>query len=63
MVVWRVSLKEEALFRVGWCEQLTVGAEMAGPAVIEQADATTLVWPEWTAVLDEAGNVMLEKRS
>ncbi len=49
--------------KVVWREQLVVGAAVPGPAVIEQADATTLVWPEWTAVLDDGGNVMLEKQS
>ncbi len=44
-------------------EQMTTGESVKGPAVIEQADATTLVWPGWSAVLDAAGNVMLEKTS
>ncbi|MEM8646391.1 MAG: hydantoinase/oxoprolinase family protein [Pseudomonadota bacterium] len=42
-------------------EQLAAGQGISGPAVIEQADATALVWPGWTAKLDDAGNVMLEK--
>ncbi len=49
--------------QVVWRDQLAPGAELAGPAVIEQADATTLVWPGWSALCDEAGNLVLEQRA
>ncbi|MCP5081344.1 MAG: hydantoinase/oxoprolinase family protein [Alphaproteobacteria bacterium] len=60
--IWFAATAAEPA-KVVWREQLAVGAEVTGPAVIEQADATTLVWPGWNAVLDEAGNVRLEKQS
>ncbi len=47
--------------KVVWREALTVGEPVQGPAVIEQADATTLVWPGWRAVQDGEGNLNLEK--
>ena len=30
-----------------------------GPAVIEQYDATTIVYPNWTASVDRFGNIVL----
>lgn len=41
--------------------QMPVGERLNGPAVIEQSDSTTLLWPGWSAVQDEAGNLILEK--
>jgi N-methylhydantoinase A len=32
---------------------------IAGPAVIFQADSTTVIGPGWTAVVDEWGNLVL----
>ncbi|MEM8687964.1 MAG: hydantoinase/oxoprolinase family protein [Pseudomonadota bacterium] len=58
--VWFTAEAAESA-KVARREQLAAGVSVPGPAVIEQADATTLVWPGWTAVLDETGNVMLEK--
>lgn len=57
--IWFTAASAERA-KVVWREQMTVGAAVAGPAVIEQADATTLVWPGWSAMLDDAGNLMLE---
>jgi len=34
---------------------------VAGPAVIEEYDATTLVPPDWTARLDDWGNILLAR--
>ena len=41
--------------------QMPVGETLMGPAVIEQSDSTTLLWPGWSAVQDDAGNLILEK--
>lgn len=59
--IWFASTSAEPA-KVVWREHIAPGAEVAGPAVIEQADATTLVWPDWCARCDEAGNLILEKR-
>ncbi|MEE8445603.1 MAG: hydantoinase/oxoprolinase family protein, partial [Alphaproteobacteria bacterium] len=40
--------------------QLVAGQVIAGPAVIEQLDATTPVWPGDRATLDKAGNIVIE---
>ncbi len=39
---------------------LRPGDTMDGPAVIEQLDSTTLVWPGGSARVDEFGNLLLE---
>ncbi len=40
-------------------EMLPLGATMAGPAVIQQVDATTIVEPGWTAKVDAIGNLRI----
>ncbi len=40
-------------------EQLRGGNRLAGPAVIEQYDATTVVYPAWDAEVDGFGNLVL----
>lgn len=40
-------------------ERLKAGNVINGPAVIEQYDATTVVYPCWTASVDRFGNVVL----
>ncbi|MFQ6065113.1 MAG: hydantoinase/oxoprolinase family protein [Candidatus Bathyarchaeia archaeon] len=40
-------------------EKLKPGNSFYGPAVIEQYDATTVVYPEWEANVDEFGNIVL----
>jgi N-methylhydantoinase A/oxoprolinase/acetone carboxylase beta subunit len=42
-------------------DALAAGAVVPGPAVIEQADTTTLVEPGWSARMTETGALMLEK--
>jgi len=37
------------------------GTEIAGPAVVELAEATLLVPPLWSGSVDEAGTIMLER--
>ncbi len=42
-------------------EKLDVGAVLAGPAIVEQFDATTVVPPGWRATVDRRRNLMVEK--
>ncbi len=42
-------------------EALPAGAAIRGPAIVEQADTTTVVYPAWTARLDPQGNLWLER--
>jgi len=39
--------------------RLPAGVAIAGPAIVEQADTTTIVPPGWTALPDPAGNLLL----
>ena len=39
---------------------LRCGDVIYGPAVVDQLDATTLVPPNWTATVDEYGNLLIE---
>jgi N-methylhydantoinase A len=40
--------------------QLKAGARFAGPAIVEQSDTTTLVWPDFSASVDTYGNIVME---
>jgi N-methylhydantoinase A len=40
-------------------ESLAVGDEFVGPAIVEQADTTLVVYPTQRAVLDDAGNLLV----
>jgi N-methylhydantoinase A len=42
--------------------QLVPGAVLEGPAIITQFDSTTVVPPSWTACVDEALNIIMERR-
>lgn len=42
--------------------ELPVGAEILGPAILEQPDATVLVDPDLKARVDEFGNVIIERQ-
>ena len=44
-------------------DRLAVGAVFAGPAIVEQFDATTVVPPGWHASVDRYGNLILERKS
>src|SRR5690606_6544632 len=55
-------------FAHGWTDTalyaratLTAGAALAGPAVIVEPNATTVVEPGWRARVDAAGNLLLER--
>jgi N-methylhydantoinase A len=41
-------------------DRLDIGATFAGPAIVEQFDATTVVPPGWSASVDRYGNLILE---
>ena len=41
--------------------RLPLGARLPGPAIVEQADTTTVIPPGVTALVDEAGNLRLRK--
>ncbi|HEX3721646.1 MAG TPA: hydantoinase/oxoprolinase family protein [Nitrolancea sp.] len=40
-------------------ERLTGGMTIAGPAIIEQSDTTTVVYPAWSARVDQLGNLIM----
>ena len=42
-------------------DRLDVGVTFAGPAIVEQFDATTVVPPGWHASMDRYGNLILER--
>jgi N-methylhydantoinase A len=39
---------------------LPLGARISGPAILEQADATTVIEPEFTGRIDPIGNLVVE---
>jgi N-methylhydantoinase A len=42
-------------------ERLAIGMSFAGPAIVEQMDATTIVPPGWEARVDALGNLILTR--
>jgi len=44
-------------------EKLKAGNVINGPAVIEQYDATTVVYPDWMASADRFGNIILSMKN
>jgi N-methylhydantoinase A len=42
-------------------EQLVAGARIAGPAVVEEEESTTVVGPDMRASVDTYGNLVLER--
>jgi N-methylhydantoinase A/oxoprolinase/acetone carboxylase beta subunit len=40
-------------------DQLDIGANVAGPAIVEQFDATTVIPPGWSGHVDGYGNLIL----
>jgi len=42
-------------------DALTEGFAFTGPAIVQQADTTTLVEPGWSGVVDAAGNLILTR--
>ncbi len=51
----------EAAAQVHRREALPTDAMLAGPAIIEQEDTTTVVLPGWTATTDGSGNLVLQR--
>jgi len=43
-------------------EKLHFGNQISGPAVIEQYDSTTVIYPDWKAKVDKFGNILLKIR-
>jgi N-methylhydantoinase A len=43
-------------------DALAEGFVFAGPAIVQQADTTTLVEPGWAGVVDKAGNLILAQQ-
>ncbi len=46
---------------VHWRDGLTSGMQIAGPAIIEAMDATTVVPPGWQARIDELGYIVIAR--
>ena len=44
-------------------ERLPEGARLAGPAIVEEFGATTVLPPGWVGEVDEHGNLMLEREA
>ena len=44
-------------------ERLPGNAALAGPAIVEEMGATTIVPPGWTASVGDWGELMLQRRS
>ena len=42
-------------------ERLPLGARLAGPAIVEQTDTTTVIPPGVTARVDPVGNLRLRR--
>jgi len=47
---------------VYWRPDIAYGREIVGPAIVEQLDSTTLIFPGDCAKVDDAGNIMIEIR-
>jgi N-methylhydantoinase A len=47
---------------VGVYDRDSLGAEAVGPAVIEQYDSTTVIYPGWSFKPDKLGNLILRRR-
>lgn len=43
-------------------ENLRPGNRIRGPAIVEQYDATTVIYPAWEAAVDRFGNICMERR-
>jgi N-methylhydantoinase A len=49
--------------RVFWRPHLAAGTEIAGPALIEEANSTTLIAPGDRAAIDPFGNIVIRLRT
>jgi 5-oxoprolinase (ATP-hydrolysing) len=64
----KVLARHQVWFAGGWVDapfyrraEMGTGAQVAGPAVILEATGTTVLEPGWTARVDAAGNLILER--
>jgi N-methylhydantoinase A len=48
--------------RILWRPHLATGCEIVGPALIEEANSTTLIWPGDLARIDSMGNIIVSLR-
>jgi N-methylhydantoinase A len=56
-------LGQRQLARVYERERLAAGQRLAGPAVVEQADATIVIPSGWAARVDPYGNLVIEQET
>ncbi len=42
-------------------DRLDIGAQIAGPGIVEQFDATTVIPPGWSASVDAYRNLILRR--
>jgi N-methylhydantoinase A/oxoprolinase/acetone carboxylase beta subunit len=40
---------------------MLAGVACRGPAIVQEYDTTVVVPPDWTAALDDHGNILLER--
>ena len=40
-------------------DDLGIGSQVVGPAIVEQADSTTVIWPGQSAAVDDFGQILL----
>jgi N-methylhydantoinase A len=59
--IWVAGHAEAVEARVIARDALTTGSRLAGPALIQQPDTTTLVEPGWSGVVDAADNIILTR--
>ena len=49
--------------QIHWRPGLVAGQNIAGPAVIESMDSTTVLPPAWTAAIDESGFIRMTRKT
>ncbi len=59
--IWVAGHAQAVEARVLRRDALPAGFRFAGPALVQQPDTTTLVEPDWSGVVDEAGNIILTR--
>ena len=64
----RAAAAEGSSAAAGWCpaplfrrEALRAGARIAGPAIVAERNATTVIDPGWQATVDAGGSLQLER--
>jgi N-methylhydantoinase A len=59
--IWVTGYAQTVNARVLRRDALPAGFRLTGPALVQQADTTTLVEPGWSGQVDEAGNIILTR--